>query len=171
MAIGRAGMGYFVPLTLRRVCLVFIASLWWVIGISFAQVDYATATLQGSVFDPQDHVVPEARVTVVNEATGATKTAVTTSEGYQIPALMPGTYRVETAAPGFTKTVAKGVVLSVGQLAVYDVRLTVGPETMSVEVKADIPLVQPEQTQQANIINNNQVENLPNITRSFVQSI
>src|SRR5581483_2984235 len=34
-----------------------------------------------------------------------------------------------------------------------------------------IPLVQPEQTQQANIINNVQVENLPNITRNFAQSI
>jgi len=41
-----------VQLTLRRWYFVLIASLWLAIGIAFAQVDYATATLQGIVFDP-----------------------------------------------------------------------------------------------------------------------
>ena len=140
-------------------------------GISFAQVDYATATLQGTVLDPQDKVVEGAKVTVINQATGAAKTAVTTTEGYQIPALTPGTYRVETEAPGFAKSVARDVILTVGQLATYAVQLKVGSESTTIEVTAAIPLVQPEQTQQANVINNDQVENLPNVTRNFVQSI
>jgi hypothetical protein len=159
------------PFTWRKGCFAFIACLWWTTGITFAQVDYATATLQGTVLDAQNKVVPGAKVTVVNEATGTAKSALTTSEGYQIPALVPGAYHIETEAPGFAKSVARDVILSVGQLATYDIRLQVGPESSTIEVTAAIPLVQPEQTQQANIINNNQVENLPNLTRNFVQSI
>ena len=140
-------------------------------GTSVAQVDYATATLQGVVFDPQDKVITGARITTVNEANGAVKTALSSSEGYQIPSLTPGTYRIEAEAAGFSKSVAKDVFLTVGQLAAYDIHLKVGPEATTVEVVATIPLSQPEQTQQANLIDSNQVENLPNITRSFVESI
>jgi len=158
-------------LTLRRLCFVLIAGFWWFTSTLIAQVDYATATLQGTVFDPQDLAIAGAKITAVNEATGTAKGAVSSSEGYQIPALPPGTYRVETEASGFVKNVARGVVLTVGQLARYDIHLKVGSESTTVEVAAAIPLVQPEQTQQANIINNTQVENLPNVTRNFVQSI
>jgi Carboxypeptidase regulatory-like domain/TonB dependent receptor len=160
-----------VSLELPGSCFIFIACLSAAVGIASAQVDYATATLQGTVFDPQDLTVTGAKITVVNEANGAMKIAVSTGDGYQIPALVPGTYRVEAEAPGFSKSVARDVVLSVGQLVTYDVHLEVGPESSTVDVTADIPLVQPDQTQQANIINSNQVENLPNITRNFVQSI
>src|SRR5438105_15956003 len=93
-------------------------------GVSFAQVDYATATLQGTIFDPQDRVITGAKVTAENEATGATKSVLASAEGYRIPALMPGSYRVETDAPGFAKSVAAHLVLTVGQLATYDMHLT-----------------------------------------------
>jgi hypothetical protein len=160
------------PFTPRRGCFAFVVCLWWATtGVSMAQVDYATATLEGTVLDLQDKVVVGAKVTVVNEATGVGKSAITTVGGYQIPALTPGTYRVETEASGFARSVARNVVLTVGQLATYTIRLKVGSESTTIEVTAAIPLVQPEQTQQANIIDNNQVENLPNVTRSFTQSI
>jgi hypothetical protein len=140
-------------------------------ALSFAQVDYATATLKGIVLDPQDKIVAGAKVTAFNEATGATHTVVSNTDGYQILSLAPGAYRVEVAASGFARSVARDVVLTVGQPALYDVHLSLGTETSIVEVVADIPVVQPEQTQQSNIIDNVAIENLPNMTRSFVQSI
>jgi hypothetical protein len=148
-----------------------IAAWMFAAAFAFGQVDYSTATLQGLVLDPQENSVPGAKVTVINEATGVTKVAVTTAQGYQIPALLPGKYRVEVEAAGFSKSVARDVILTVGELAAYDVHLKLGTQSTIVEVEADIPLVQPEQSQQANIINTTQVENLPNITRNFVQSI
>jgi hypothetical protein len=141
-------------------------------GIAHAQVDYATATLQGSVLDPQDKLVPGAKVTAINLATGAPYTAFTQAGGdYRIPALAPATYRVEVESLGFAKIVAPDLVLTVGQVAVYSVHLPVGSITTEVEVTAEIPLVQTEQTQQANIVNNLQVENLPNVNREFTQAI
>jgi len=156
---------------LRRGSCVFIACFWGASGICLAQAGYSTATLQGSVVDPQNQMISGAKVTAVNEASGARSVAVTTSEGYQIPALAPGTYRVEVEAAGFAKTIARGVELTVGQLATYDIQLQLGSVSSTVEVVADISLVQPEQTQQANLIDTSQVENLPNITRTFTQSI
>jgi hypothetical protein len=49
-------------------------------GISFAQVDCATATLQGTVFDQQDEVITGATVKAVNAVNGASKTVQSTAE-------------------------------------------------------------------------------------------
>ena len=138
-----------------------------------AQVDYSTATLRGTVFDPQDKAVVGAAVKVTNPATGASKMTITDADGsYYVPALMPATYQVEVEAQGFQRAVARNVVLTVGQIVAYDVHLTVGSISTVVEVAADVaPLIQVEQTQQANTVNNLQVENLPNISRSFTESI
>lgn len=136
-----------------------------------AQVDYATATLQGTVFDPQGHSISGGRVTVVNQVTGETKSTVAATGRYLIPAVLPGTYRVEAEATGFARTVAKGLVLTVGQLADFDIHLKLSPVSTEIEVQAAIPVVRPDQTQQANVIDNVQTENLPNISRSFLQSI
>lgn len=160
-----------VQMTFCRWCLLLFAFVWSATAVSFAQVDSATASLKGAVLDAHGLPVADATVTVVNQETGASKSAVATKDGYLIPAIVPGIYRVEAEAKGFAKSVASGVVLSVGQLAVYDIRLNVGAVETVVEVKADIPLVQPDQTQQANIIDNEQVENLPNVSRNFVASI
>jgi hypothetical protein len=139
-------------------------------NISFAQ-DSTTGALSGTVLDPQNRLVVGAKITVVNEATGAAKDAISTDDGYQIPSLMPGTYRVEATAVGFAKSVAKRLTVSVGQLAVYDIHLQLGSESTVVEVKSDIAIIQPEQTQQANVINDRQVENLPNVNRLFTESV
>lgn len=155
---------------LRSCCVAFIC-IFPSAGIVLAQADYSTATLQGVVLDPQDRIVPGTKVTVINEATGAAKSAIATAEGYQIPALAPSTYQVEAEAVGFARSLARHVVLTVGQLATYDIHLTIGAESSTVEVTESIPLVQPAQSQQANIINDVQVDNLPNVARNFTQSI
>ncbi len=137
-----------------------------------AQVDYATATLKGTVFDPQGVIVAGASVTVTNPATGISKTLKTTPEGtYQVLALNPGSYQIQVEAPGFQKAIAKDVLLKVGQIVVFDVHMTLGTITEVMEVTDRPRLIEPDQTQQANRVDPRQVENLPNISRNFAQSI
>src|SRR5258708_7952585 len=138
-----------------------------------AQSDYATATLRGTVTDPQGAVLSGATVTATNSATGLTKTAKTGPEGsYQIPALPPGAYNVTFENPGFNKTVVKGVQLSVGQSLSYDAHLKLGNVGETVEVGADnLPLIELAQTQQANTINQLQIDNLPNIGRNLTYNV
>ncbi len=137
-----------------------------------AQVDYATATLKGTVFDPQSAAVVGASVLVTNTATGISKTERTTSEGtYQVLALNPGTYQIQVEAQGFQKAIARDVLLKVGQTVVFDVHMTLGMITQVVEVTNRPPLIETDQTQQANRVDVRQVENLPNVSRNFTQSI
>src|SRR5260370_40884535 len=75
---------------------------------AYAQVDYATGTLRGTVLDPQGAVVAGATVTVTNPSTGITKTVKTGGDGaYRGPALPPGTIQITIDAPGFTREVYK----------------------------------------------------------------
>jgi len=139
----------------------------------YAQVDYATATLKGTVVDPQGAAIAGATVTATNLSTGISKTVTTSGDGsYRVPALTPGIYRITVDAQGFSKEVARGIELTVGQSQVYDAHLKVGTASETVEVSADsVPLIQTEQTQQANTINENQVEMLPNLTHSITQAV
>src|SRR5215472_12005907 len=138
-----------------------------------AQVDYATATLKGTVLDPQGAVIAGATVTAVNTGTGVSREVKAASDGrYQIPALPPGNYQVTFTAQGFAREVAKGVQLTVGQSLVYDIHMKVGAATETIEVSADtVPLIQVEQTQQANTINQLQVTELPNLTHSITEQV
>src|SRR5215472_16437735 len=140
---------------------------------ALAQVDYATATLKGTVTDPQGAVIVGATVTATSSTTGIAKSANSASDGrYQIPALTPGIYQITVEAKGFAKEVAKGVELTVGQSQVFDVHLKVGTPTEVVEVGADtVPLIQTEQVQQANTINQLQVTDLPNLTHSITAAV
>jgi hypothetical protein len=156
----------------RLLLLLFVAGLW-AVPPGWAQADYATGTLRGTVLDPAGAVIPKATVTIKNPATGAIRDVVTSAEGtYQVLLLNPGTYRIEFEAPGFGKVIADEVVVSVGQIVVYDARLKVGTSNATVEVRGNsAPLIEVDQTQQANTINEAQVQNLPNISRNFAQSI
>jgi hypothetical protein len=132
------------------------------------QVDYSTATLKGSVVDRQGGVVPGAMVTITNPATGLTKNQQTTSEGtYLFPLLPIGTYKLEVTHSGFEKAVASDIVLTVGQAVVLDITLTVGTANTVVEVTTAAPLIAVEQVQQANQINQDQIEQLPNVDRQY----
>ena len=138
-----------------------------------AQVDYSTATLRGTITDPQGAVIPAATVTATSAATGISKSVKTDSGGhYQLLALPPGTYQLSFEAPGFGKSVARGVQLTVGQSVLFDTTLKVGTVSETIEVGTNsVPLIQVEQSQQANTINSMQVEDLPNIGRNFTQSV
>jgi len=139
---------------------------------TLAQVEVSSATIKGTITDPNGAVIPGAAITVTSIDKGIRKTAKTGADGnYQIPLLQPGVYQVQVEAVGFDKAVAKDVQLTVGQSLVYDVSLRVGAITTVVDVTTDAPVIQVEQTQQANTINERQVENLPNINRNMTNAV
>src|SRR5215471_279697 len=93
---------------------ILLLVVWMGALPSKAQIDYSTATLRGTVYDPHGEVIPAANVMVTNPATGVVKTAKTSADGnYQVPALNPGTYQVAVEAQGFAKTLANSILLTV----------------------------------------------------------
>ncbi len=156
---------------LRNVAVLLVASV--ASGVSYGQVDQSTATIRGTIFDPSGAVLPGATVTATNPATGVTRSTVSGPDGqYQIPQLNPTTYKVQATAPGFDTERANEVVLTVGQTATIDAHMVVGSASQVLEVNGNYtPLIDIEQTQQANTLNQNEIQNLPNIGRGFLGEV
>src|SRR5438045_5098450 len=69
-------------------------------------------TIVGTVRDPNDAVVPSAKVTVTNTANGVAQEATSSEDGtYTVPNLQPGKYRVTIDAQGFQQVVFEDVIL------------------------------------------------------------
>jgi hypothetical protein len=159
---------------LSRLCVLFgllVAALGFL--SAHAQVDYSTATLKGTIYDPQGAVIANASITVTNPSTGFTRTVKATSDGsYTIPALQPGVYQITIESQGFQKEVAKTFTLAVGTISVYDGHLKVGSVSDIVEVTGDTaPVIQVTQTQQADYINQIAEQNIPSVGRDYSQTI
>src|SRR6185437_11247432 len=79
--------------------------------------------ITGTVSDPSGAVVPNATVSLKNDATGQIQTQTTNSSGvYRFSFLNPGTYTLTTTAPNFQKS-SSTVAISVGQTTTNNIKL------------------------------------------------
>jgi len=168
---GRTASRYWAS-SWKRLALVILAGVLAGTPSLLAQAGYNTATLKGTIYDSKGAAVASATVTVKNAATGLSKEQKAEADGgYQMLALPPGTYRMTVEFPGFSKAVAENLVLTVGATVVYDVHLKVGGVHEVVEVTDRPPLIETEQSQQANTVDTRQVDNLPNVSLNFTSAI
>lgn len=101
------------------------------------------ATLSGAVTDPSGAVIPNAKVSIKNTATGVVTHGTTNSAGlYTVPNLLPGPYEVTTSAMGFEAEIRNGITLTVGEQLELNVALRVGKATQTVSVTGAAPAVQ-----------------------------
>src|SRR5689334_11428733 len=129
-------------------------------SLLFAQRDLATIT--GTITDAQNASVPNAKVTIVEDATGLKYNLVSGSGGeYSRPALKPGVYTVEVEAAGFKRATQRNVILTAGDRVGVNIQLTLGEMTQSVDVSTEAPLLQTESTILGAAINAQQVSELP----------
>jgi hypothetical protein len=141
-------------------------------GVAFGQADSTSATLKGKILDAQGSAIDGAALTLTNSAKGSSSRVQAGSDGsYTLPLLPPGDYDLSVEAIGFERTEVSGLHLTVGQVLPYDVTMTVGSVKSVVEVTAEPPTVQVAQAQQANTVNEQLIEGLPNVSRNFAQSL
>jgi len=129
----------------------------------------SSGTLTGVVADEKGAAIPGATITARNIGTNAERTATTSSEGvYEISQLVPGTYRVEVQAQGFSKVVHDNVVVNVLQRTTVNPELKVGSigETVTVTGESEA-LVETTKTDVGGVIDQRRLENLPVNGRSF----
>ena len=102
----------------------------------FAQV--AGASLSGTIMDSSGAAIPSAQITITDVGTGVVRSLTSTSAGFYIaPNLLPGDYKVNVSAPGFSVQEVSGVKLTVGAEQVLDVKLQVGQMSQKVEVTGE----------------------------------
>ena len=119
-------------------------------------------TISGSVTDPQNSLIPNAKIEAVEIRTGAKSLAVSDTAGrYVIPFLAPGIYKITAAAVGFKKSVQDNFVLETAAHPVLDIHLAVGDVSQSVSVTAEAPLVETTNGSVGEPITTRQVEDIP----------
>ncbi|HEX8871825.1 MAG TPA: TonB-dependent receptor, partial [Candidatus Acidoferrum sp.] len=128
-------------------------------ALAMAQ-DYR-GSLEGTVTDASGAVVPGVAVVVQNESTNAVFKTETNSVGnYLAPLLEPGDYTVTAEAAGFKKLMKKSVAVRTGEKLTFNIRMEVGTTSESVEVTADVPLVETASANMAQIVDRRFLDSL-----------
>jgi hypothetical protein len=119
-------------------------------------------TVSGVVTDPSGAVVPGATVKVTNVNTNVVTTLTTNNVGaYNATSLNPGIYNIQAEAKGFKTAVVGGITLQVNANPKVDLVLEVGTTTQVVEVKAEAPLLQSQQTSLGQTVGQRLIDQLP----------
>src|SRR5215831_6033141 len=135
--------------------------------ISFAQAT-ASATLEGTVMDKSQAVIKSATVTIINKATGVTRTTSTNDVGvYRFELLQAGKYDIKVSASGFASAVTESAELLVGRTTKLDYTLNLGAAAETVTVTAETPIVDTQKTDVGLNITPQEVTNLPLNGRDF----
>jgi hypothetical protein len=139
-----------------RALAVFILAAF----CAFGQRDLGTIT--GTITDPQGAGIPNAKVTIIEDATGLSYVVQTTEVGEFVrPLLKAGTYTITVEVQGFRKAEQKGVIVTPGDRIGVNIALQVGQIDQTVEVQASAPLLQTESTVQGANLNTTEVSELP----------
>lgn len=149
------------------VCLLYVQVVCWV-SRAWAQVGVTTATLAGDVVDKTGSALAGTKVTVKNNATGQTSQSVTDAQGhFTVLQLPPGSYSVTVEQANFQKAVVESVRLNIGANPNLKIALNVGRVTETVEVSAEEVTVQTTEAAVSNVIQTQQLQDLPLNQRSF----
>ena len=135
-----------------------------------AEAQSTGGRILGTVTDPSGGAVVGATVTLLNEATHATRDAQTGTNGEYIFLEVPvGSYEIDAASKGFKKYARKGIPLDLNQVITVDITLQVGGATDVVEVTGAPPVVDTTSTQLGAVMNSVAVSEMPLNTRDTYQ--
>ncbi|MFZ0801503.1 MAG: carboxypeptidase-like regulatory domain-containing protein, partial [Terriglobales bacterium] len=135
---------------------------------SRAQTTVSQGSIQGTVTDETNAVMPEATITITSRATGQVVTVRTSSTGtYNSGGLPVGDYQVRVQAKGF-KTVQLALPVQIAVTSSGNVKLEVGQETTTIEVRSTAITVNTEQSTVQGVLSGEEIDNLPVNGRSFL---
>ncbi len=143
-------------------CLLFT-------GMVHAQGVGASGDIRGTVSDPSGAVVSRATVTATETDKGIKHAAITDADGeYRFGALPPTKYDISVQFSGFQTAIQKGVVVNIGQTVTLDFHMSLSKAGESIEVTTLPPVVDTQQTGQANVIDKQLIEDLPINRRDYL---
>ena len=136
---------------------------------AWAQSEIGGASLSGTVTDPSAAAVADAKVSVVNKATGLTRVTETNEAGlYNLVRLPVGSYELSVEKQGFKLVKRTDVNLSVGAVATLDIRLEIGATQEVITVTEEAPLIESSRSQTSTVVNAGLVDALPVNGRNFL---
>ncbi len=117
--------------------IILLAALVFSVAVEFAAAQDIFGRIVGTVTDSSGGAVPNAKVTIVNEATKVSRVLNADKNGYFVADELPvGTYTVTAEQKGFKITEKIGNVLVAGARLTVDLGMEVGAMTETVHVEA-----------------------------------
>src|SRR5260370_15546706 len=130
-----------------------------------------TGSIGGTVTDSTGASLPNAKITALNLATGASRWVQTDESGtYRLTNLNPGVYDVRIEHPNFNPVLFSQIQLSVDQVLTLDARLAVSAVRETIRVASEsVAPVDLNDAQVGNLVDSRPIEGLPLILRDPYQ--
>ena len=153
--------------------LVVLLALGFVVGLVWttpAIADNLYASIRGTVTDPAGAVVPDAKLTATNVATGIKYSAASGKDGLFTFVQLPiGDYEVKVEKGGF-KTFAEGHIhLDLNQIFNLQVKMELGVVSDTITVEANPAQVETTSMQLSNTVSASQIVDIPLNGRNWIQ--
>lgn len=130
----------------------------------------ATGSISGNVTDKSGSEIPSAAVTVTSQETGQLRSVKSDEAGhYLVPLLTAGVYTVHVEATNFNSAETRDLHLQVDEARELDFTLAPATVVTTVAVTADAVTVETANPSLGQVINSQQVTELPLNGRDFVQ--
>ena len=127
-----------------------------------AVAQFETASIVGTVKDGSGAVVPGAKVTLTNTATGVTAERVSDANGnYEFFTVRIGSYLITAEKAGFSIALVDNVQATVGARQRVDLSMAVGQLTETVQVSSRVILLQTDSSDRSQVITGAQTRALP----------
>src|SRR5262249_36485849 len=118
--------------------------------------------ITGTVTDPTGAVVPNAAVTISNDATGRVVNVTTSNSGfYRAANLPPGPYTIAIGLQGFA-TSKKHAEVRVGTVSSVNLSLSPQSTQTTIEVTAEAPMIETEHGNIQSTHDTREIELVPN---------
>ncbi|HSE23054.1 MAG TPA: TonB-dependent receptor [Pyrinomonadaceae bacterium] len=151
---------------------IILAGLMVFVVATLAQGQQAaTATLSGTVKDPNGALVSGARVSATHKDTATTRETSTNENGvFVITNLAIGVYDVKVSATGFEERTVSQITLQVGQTSNLDISLSINvKETVILDDRFNYDLVNTTNAVVDGVIRDFEVQSMPLNGRNFLE--
>ena len=129
-----------------------------------------TGAIKGTIFDPTSSAIRGARISVISDSTGLSRTSLTDSFGsFAFSLLTPGPYSVLVQSTGFADGSMKDINVVVGETSVVDVHLSLATVGNSVRVASIVQAAQTESSALGRAVDQEAIEALPLSNRNYTQ--
>ena len=156
--------------------LLYTSRPAWVLCLSFILcaslgAQTTTGSVRGTITDSSGAIIPQAKVTVTDTATGVQTVATTNQAGeYSIRFLQIGQYTLRVEASGFEIANYGPFPLEIDQTAKVDIPLTVGSASTTIRVNEEYqPILQTENATNGETFTENTINSVPLNGRDFSQ--
>src|SRR5262245_34836058 len=132
-----------------------------------------TGTISGTVIDPAGALIPGAMVSVTNEATGDSRSTLTSESGnFSFPSLLPATYTLRVELAGFQTFQRTGNILTPNsRIDVGQLKLAIGAVGDTVNVEASVAQVQTASAENSALLTREQFSMIPTKGRDLTNML